>query len=91
MFENNSNILCLNYFGYSELLLDSLVRNAMDNAKEWYEASCWRAYDSSSLFIMPGVERAVQIIGVNLCLLVLSPGESKVLQGSHLMNAPGIL
>ena len=41
--------------------------------------------------IMPGVEHAVQIIGVDLCLLVLRPRGSTVLQANHIMNAPGIL
>ena len=45
----------------------------------------------SSLLIMLGVEHTVQIIGIDLCLLVLRPRESMVLQGSHIMNAPGIL
>ena len=39
------------------------------------------------LHIMPAVEH----IGVDLCLLVLRPRGSMVLQGSHIMNAPGIL
>ena len=45
----------------------------------------------SRLLIMPGVDHAVQIINVDLCLLVLRPRRSMVLQGSHIMNAPGIL
>ena len=45
----------------------------------------------SRLFIMPGVEHAVQIIGADFCLLVLRPRESMVLQESQIMNAPGIL
>ena len=44
----------------------------------------------SRLLIMPGVEHAVEIIGVNLWLLVLRPRESMVLQGSRIMNKPGI-
>ena len=43
------------------------------------------------LHIMPGVEHAVQIIGVNLCVLLHRPRGSKVLQGSHITNEPGIL
>ena len=43
------------------------------------------------LLIMPGVAHAVQIIWVDLCLLVLIPIGSMVLQGSYIMNAPGIL
>ena len=43
------------------------------------------------LLIMPSVEHAVQIIGVNLCSFVLRPRGSMVLQGSHTMNEPGIL
>ena len=42
----------------------------------------------SRLLIMPGVEQAVQSIGVDLCLLVLRPRGSMVLQG---MDAPRIL
>ena len=45
----------------------------------------------SRRLIVPGVERTVKIIGVDLCLLVLRPKESIVLQGSHTMKAPGIL
>ena len=45
----------------------------------------------SRLLIMPSVEHTVQIIGVYLCLLVLRPRGSMVLQGSQIMNAPGIL
>ena len=45
----------------------------------------------SRLLIMPDVDHAVQIIGVYLCLLVLRPRRSMVLQDSHIMNAPGIL
>ena len=45
----------------------------------------------SRLLIMSGVEDSVQIIGVDLCLLVLRPRESKVLQGRRIMSAPGIL
>ena len=41
----------------------------------------------SILLIMPGVERAVQVIGDDLCLLVLRPRGSVVLQGSHIMNS----
>ena len=45
----------------------------------------------SRMLIMPGVEEPVQIIGVNLNLLIVRPRGSMVLQGSHIMNAPGIL
>ena len=43
----------------------------------------------SRLLFVPCVELAVWIIGVDLCLLVLSLRESMVLQGSHIMNIPG--
>ena len=43
------------------------------------------------LLIMPGVEHAVQINGVDLCLLMMRPRGSMVLQGRHIINAPGIL
>ena len=43
------------------------------------------------LLIMPGAEHAVQIIGVDLCLLVLRHRGSVVLQGTYIMNEPGIL
>ena len=43
-----------------------------------------------SLFIVPGVERAMLIIWADLCLLVLRPRGSMVLQGSRIMNATGI-
>ena len=38
-----------------------------------------------------GCRAAVQIFGVDLCLLVLRPKRSMVQLGSHIMNAPGIL
>ena len=43
------------------------------------------------LLIVPGVEHAMLNIGVNLCLLVLRPRGSMVLQGSRIMNEPRIL
>ena len=45
----------------------------------------------SRLLIVTGVEHAVQIIGVNLCSLVLRPRGSMLLQGNRIMNEPGIL
>ena len=45
----------------------------------------------SRLLWVPGVELAVQIIRVYLCLLMLRPREPAVLKGSYIMNAPGIL
>ena len=42
------------------------------------------------LLIMPGVEPAMLNIEVNLCLLVLRPKGTMVLQGSRIINAPGI-
>ena len=45
----------------------------------------------SRLLIVLAVEHAVQIIGVNLCSPVLRPSGFMVLQGSHIMNEPGIL
>ena len=45
----------------------------------------------SRLLTMPGVEHAVQIIGVYSCLFVMRPRGSMGLQGSRSMNAPGIL
>ena len=45
---------------------------------------------SRQLF-MPGVDHAVQIIGVDLFLLVLRPRGSMVLKESHTINASGIL
>ena len=41
--------------------------------------------------IVPGVGHAMPNIVVNLCLLVLRPRGSMVLQGSRIMSAPGIL
>ena len=43
------------------------------------------------LHVMPGVEHAENIIGTDLCLLMLRPRRSMVLLGSHIMNTPGIL
>ena len=40
------------------------------------------------LLIVPGVEHAMWNIGVNLCLLVLRPRGSMVLQGSRIMSTP---
>ena len=41
------------------------------------------------LLIIPGVEHAVQIIGVNLCSLLLRLRGSIMLQGSHIMKKTG--
>ena len=43
------------------------------------------------LLIVSDVEYAMLNIGVDLCLLVLKPRRSMVLQGSRTMSAPGIL
>ena len=43
------------------------------------------------LLIVRGIEQAMLNIGVNLCLLVLRPRGSMVLQGGRIMSAPGIL
>ena len=43
------------------------------------------------LLIMPGVEHEMLNIWVNLCLLLLRPKGSMVLQGSRITSAPGIL
>ena len=43
----------------------------------------------SRLLIVPGVEHAVQIIGVNLCLLMWRLRGSMMLQGSNTMNSRG--
>ena len=43
------------------------------------------------LLLVPGVDHAMLNIGVNLCLLVLRPRGSMVLQWSHIMSGPGIL
>ena len=51
----------------------------------------WEHMMLSRLIIMPGVEHAVQITGVDLCLLVLKPRLSMVQQWSHIMIAQGIL
>ena len=40
------------------------------------------------LLIVPGVERSMLLIGVNLCLFVLRPTESMVVQENRIMNAP---
>ena len=45
----------------------------------------------SRLLIVPGVEHAMQIIGFDLCLLVLRHKGSIVLQLGVAMNAPRIL
>ena len=43
------------------------------------------------LLIVPGLEHAMLIIGVNFYLFVLRPWVNMVLQGSRIMNVPGIL
>ena len=45
----------------------------------------------SGRFVVPGVEHALQIIGVDLCLLLLRLKGYIVLQGSRIMNTPGIV
>ena len=42
------------------------------------------------LLIVPGVEHAMLNIGINLCLLVLRPRWSMVLQGSRIMKPPPV-
>ena len=42
---------------------------------------------SRALFV-PGVEHAMQIIGVDMCFLVRRPKGSTVLQRSRIMNSP---
>ena len=59
--------------------------------KQWFDASCGELMMLSRLLIVPDVEHAVQIIGVNLHSLVLRTRGSMVLQGSHIMNEAGIL
>ena len=65
--------------------------------KHWFDASIGLIPAAAELMIpsklhsIPCVEHAVQIIGVDLCLLVLRSREAMMLQWSHLMNAPGIL
>ena len=41
--------------------------------------------------MMPGEEHAMMDVGFSLCLLVLRPRGSMVLQGSRIMSTPGIL
>ena len=43
------------------------------------------------LLTVPDIEHAMVNIGINLCLLVLRPRGSMVLQGSRIMSSPGIL
>ena len=47
----------------------------VDLDKQWFDAGCRRAYCMilNRLLIVPGVDHAMLIIGVNLSLLVLRP------------------
>ena len=73
-------------------LVPITVLRSRSGDKQWLDASCRRELMMlSRLLIMPGVKHAVQIIGVDLCLLVLRPRGSMVLQGSQIMNEPVIL
>ena len=59
--------------------------------KQWFDASSEELMMLNRLLIVPGAEHAMPNIGVNMCLLVQRPRGSLVLQGSHIMSAPGIL
>ena len=59
-------------------LVPTTVLRSTSGDKQWFDASCRRAYDDP------------KTIGVDLCLLVMRPRGSMVLQRSHTMNAPGI-
>ena len=80
------------------VVLTTVLRCRSGN-KKWFDASCWRVYDAKQTAYHACIEHAVQIIGVDLCLHVLRPCKhmqahnrrSIMLQGSHIMNAPGIL
>ena len=68
----------------------TVLRNRSGD-KQWFDASCRRAYYAKQTLIVPGVEHAMLNIGVNLYLLVLRHRWSMVQQGSRIMIAPGIL
>ena len=72
-------------------LVPTTVLRCRSVDKQWFDASCRRAYDAKRLLTIPSVEHVVQIIRVDLCLLVRRPRWFMVPQGSYLMNAPGIL
>ena len=58
------------------MLVPTTVFRSRSGDKQLFDASCRRAHDLSRLLVVPGVEHAVQIIGVDLCLLVLRPRAS---------------
>ena len=72
-------------------LVRTTVLHSRSGDKRWFDASCRKNKMLSRLLILPGVEHAVQIIGVDLCLLVLRPRGSMMLQMNHITNAPLIL
>ena len=59
--------------------------------KQWFDVSCWRAYGAKQTAYHAWCRAFIPDHWVDLCLLVLRPRGSMVLQGSHIMNAPGIL
>ena len=72
-------------------LVPSTVFSSRSGDKQWFDASYRRAYDAKQTAYQPDEELAVQIIGVDLCLIVLRHRGPMVLQESRIMNAPGIL
>ena len=58
-------------------LVATTVLRSRSGDKKWFDAGCQRSHDK---------QHAVQIIGINLCSLMLRPRGSVVLQGSHIMN-----
>ena len=67
------------------------VLRSTSGDEQWFDASCQRAYDARRLLNVPGVEHVMRNFGVNLCLLVLRPRGSMVLEGNRIMSAPGII
>ena len=60
-------------------LVPTTVLRSRSGDKQWFDAG--ELITPSRLLIMPGVEHAVQIVGVDLFLVVLRPRGSMMLQG----------
>ena len=65
------------------------VLRIRSGGKQWFDGSCWRAYNAKQTAYVPDVEHAMLNIGVNLCLLVMRPRWSMVPQGSRIMSTQG--
>ena len=67
------------------------VLDSWSGDEQWFDASCQRAYNAKQTVYCAWYRALNAEIEVNLCVLMLRPRESMVLQESHIMSTPGIL